>query len=108
MNMTPALAYCTLKAGRQNGEQPSQRRRLAGRDLLVHDQVNAGDTEQQAEPLPRQHPLAEPAIGQRRGQHRLQADHQRDQAGRQPVLDRSEHAAEIETVHQGAGHGAVE
>jgi hypothetical protein len=68
----------------------------------------AGDAEQQAEPLPRQHPLAEPAIGQRRRQHRLQADHERDQAGGQPVLDRSEHAAEIAAVHQGAGHGAVE
>src|SRR5262249_7660501 len=48
-----------------------------------------------------------PAIDNRRGQRRLQAEDQRDHSSRQPVLDRDEHAAETKAMHHQAGDRAV-
>ena len=58
-------------------------------------------------PLQRRDALAEPAVGDRRGQDRLQARDQRRQPGRNRMRDRNRRAAEIESVHQNAGDGAV-
>ena len=75
--------------------------------LSRHDQINAEEPEREPNPLQEPHALAEPAAGDRRGQHRLQAQHQRDHSGRQPVPDRDEHAAETEAMHQQAGDRAM-
>ena len=76
--------------------------------VAVHDEIDAGDAEREAGPLPRRHPLAEQPVRQRRGQDRLQAHHQRGKARRQLVVDRDEHAAEIAAMHEQAGHRAVQ
>src|SRR5580704_4518055 len=87
------------------GEDPGNRPDVAGRRLLVDDQEDAGKSERQAKPLSRQNALAEPAIGKRRGQDRLQAYDQRDQTRRDAVLDGGENAAEVTAVDQRTGHG---
>ena len=48
------------------------------------------------------HAFAQEQAGAERGEHRLQADHQRRDARRQPQPDRREHAAEIDRVDQQA------
>ena len=70
--------------------------------VAMDDEIDAGDAEREAGPLPRRHPLAQQPVRQGRGQDRLQAHHQRGEARRQLVVDRDEHAAEIAAMHQQA------
>ena len=56
-------------------------------------------------PVARQDGFAEQAAGQHRGDERLQADDQRRKSRRHAVVDRPEHAAEIDAVHQHARDG---
>ena len=91
---------------RHHRGDPADRRGLAT-GLALDDERNAGDAEQQPCPLPRDHAFAEPAVGECRGEDRLQADHQRHQTGGQVVVQRDEHTAEIEPVHEDPGDRAV-
>ena len=73
----------------------------------MKNEINADEAEREAKPLPRQHALAEPAVGDGRGQDRLKADDQRDEARGQPVGDSDEHAREIHAMNHEAGDGRV-
>ena len=86
---------------------PRDQRRLAF-GPAVHHQVDADDAEPETEPLPRHHALAQQPVGERRGQDRLQAHHQRGKARRQPAVDRDEYAAEIAAMHEQAHDRAVQ
>jgi hypothetical protein len=57
--------------------------------------------------LQRRDALAEPAVGDGRGQDRLQTGDQRREAGGNRQRDRNRRAAEIEAVHENAGDDAV-
>src|SRR5262249_1988934 len=92
---------------RNRARQPCERRRAAGGRPIAHDQINAEQPKREPNPLQQPNALAEPAIDNRRGQRRLQAEDQRDHSSRQPVLDRDEHAAETKAVHHQAGDRAV-
>ena len=86
---------------------PRERRRAAGRNILPHEQIDTEKTEDEADPLPRRDALAEPAIGESRCQHRLQADDEGRERRRKAVFNRDEDAADIKAVHHQAGQHAV-
>ena len=86
---------------------PGKRARLSSRGLVAQHQINAGKPKRQPRPLAHADALAEEAMGDGRGQERLQADDQRRKPGRQAVANRHEHAAEIEAVHHEPGGDAV-
>ena len=92
---------------RHAGGKPAPAR-IAAHRPIVQDQHDAGEPEQQSGPLHRRDPLAEPAVGEGRGQDRLQARDQRGQPGGNRMRDRDRGAAEIKSVHQNARDGAVE
>ena len=92
---------------RHRRREPAERGRIARRRLLVEDEIDAEETEREAEPLPRRDALAEEAVGNGRRQHRLQADDERGKPGGDAVFDRNEHAAEVEPVHHKPGQDAV-
>ena len=68
--------------------------------LVADDEPHAGQAEDEAAPLARQHALAEPGAGEQHGEQRLQPDDHRARARRHAGLDRHEHAAEVERVHE--------
>ena len=68
---------------------------------------HADQAEHQAEPLQARDLLAHEAVGDGRGEDRLQARDQRRDAGRHALADGGEHAAEIKPVHQRTRHQAV-
>ena len=84
----------------QRGVTANQASGVAPPDDVFSCMAAGSAKEAQREPkqLPRHHPLAEPAVGDRRGQDRLQADDEHREAGRKAVLYGNEHAAEIEAV----------
>ena len=76
-------------------------------ELRQDHQHGSDKSEPDPEPAPGRHPLAEKRHRQKPGHQRLKPDDQRGDAGRQPVLDRPENAAEIKPVQQHACHQAV-
>ena len=86
-------------------------RHLAVPELAPDDQHQPGEAEQQAEPLARRRrgdgPARRAARQPERGQHRLQADQQRDRAGADAGLHRRPDAAEVARLHQHAGDREV-
>ncbi|KAH2775699.1 hypothetical protein KXW38_001308, partial [Aspergillus fumigatus] len=91
---------------RDHRGEPAQAR-LPRHRTVVQDHQHPAEVEHQAAPLQRRHLFAEPAVGDGRGQDRLQARNQRGEAGRNRMRDRDRGAAEIEAVNENAGNGAV-
>ena len=76
----------TAAPRRQARPRPAaaRRRRRRSRQPGREHEDDAADAEGQPQPLHAPQPLAEQPGGQRRGEHRLQAGHDRGHAGRQP------------------------
>jgi hypothetical protein len=87
------------------GEQHRGQHHVA--EFVGHDQCHAGKAEHQAQPLPRRYPFSEQEACTTRREQRLHADYQCRDAGRQTVLDGHEYPAEIDGMHQQAGHADV-
>ena len=75
---------------------PAEHRAFRHHAAVVQHQQHADQAEREAEPLPAAHLLAHEAVGDGRGEDRLQARDQRRDAGRHALADGDEHAAEIE------------
>jgi hypothetical protein len=86
---------------------PAERRAGEYDVAVVQDEQHAGEPERETEPLHARDALAHEAVGDGRGQNRLQPGDQRGDAGRHALRNRDEHAAEIDAVHQQADHDRV-
>ncbi len=88
--------------------RPGERRGGAGARPILHHQINADNAEHEAEPLPRHDRLPEQTIGDRRRQYRLQPNDQGRERRGQSLPNGDIDAAEIENMHEHAGHAAVD
>ena len=80
---------------------------FASHGAVVQDHHDAAEAEHEAAPLHRRHPFAEPAVGDGRGQDRLQAGNECGQPCRNRMRDRDRGAAKIEAMDKYAGDRAV-
>jgi len=92
---------------RDHARRPAERRAGGHDRTVVQNQQDAEKTQRQTHPLPAGHRLAHEAVGDGRGQDRLQSGQQRRYAGRHALADRDEDAAQIEEVHHCADRKAV-